>query len=306
MTHFDIRPWTARRHQLGEGLRWTARGLVFVDILPGVVGLLDPQRPGDMRMLHEFDRPVGCVAPVADHPDTWLAGLGTGIAVLTGDHRVEWLARPEDGASVPMRMNDGGCDPLGRFWVGSMSYDAVDGAGSLYRVDHDGTVTQVLDGITIPNGPAFTPDGATMYLADSARGRIDRYPVDPVTGSLSPGEPFVTVDHGSPDGMIVDDDGHLWVAVWGAAAVHRYTPTGDLALRLDLPSAQPTSVCFAGPDRRRLFISSATDGLTDVGGHDGRVLAVDTLYSAPSATPAVLDRHGRSSAAVNPSLPNSG
>lgn len=164
------------------------------------------------------------MAPVADRPGTWIAAAGTGICLLAPEGSTTWLARPEAAAPLPMRMNDATADPCGRFWAGSMSYEADEGVGALYRVDHDGTVVRVLDGITVPNGPAFTADGRTMYLADSARGIIRRFPVDPVTARLGAPEAFVTVDEGSPDGMVVDVEGAVWVAVWGTGEVRRYLP----------------------------------------------------------------------------------
>ncbi|KPC71623.1 gluconolaconase, partial [Streptomyces sp. NRRL F-6602] len=103
---------------------------------------------------------------------------------------------------------------------GTMPYGPERGAGRLHRVGHDGSVTTVLDGLTIPNGPAFTADGTLMYLADSAEGRIDRFRVDPEDGRLLDRTAFAAFapGAGSPDGMTVDDDGQLWVAVWGAGA----------------------------------------------------------------------------------------
>ncbi|WP_307183498.1 SMP-30/gluconolactonase/LRE family protein [Streptomyces canus] len=113
-----------------------------------------------------------------------MAAAGTGIALLTPDGALDWLDRPEDRTSFPSRMNDGVADPAGRFWAGSMAYDGTPGAGSLYRTDPDGTVVRVLDGLTIANGPAFTADGTTMYLADTAAGTILRCRIDPLSGDL--------------------------------------------------------------------------------------------------------------------------
>ncbi|MGW7726661.1 SMP-30/gluconolactonase/LRE family protein [Streptomyces canus] len=134
-----------------------------------------------------LDVPLGAVAPVHGRPDTWIAAAGTGIALLTPDGALDWLDRPEDRTPFPSRMNDGVADPAGRFWAGSMAYDGTPGAGSLYRTDPDGTVARVLDGLTIANGPAFTADGTTMYLADTAAGTILRCRIDPL--GRSPGQP---------------------------------------------------------------------------------------------------------------------
>jgi sugar lactone lactonase YvrE len=167
-----------------------------------------------------------------------------------------------------MRMNDGVADPSGRFWAGSMAYDTAEGAGALYRVDVDGSVHRVVGELTVPNGPAFTPDGELMYLADSARGVIYRYPVDPRTGGLGRHTEFATVAGGSPDGMTVDAEGYLWSAIWGAGEIRRFSPTGSVDRVLAIPAVQPTSVCLSGG---RLVATSATVGLVEPAESDGAV-----------------------------------
>jgi sugar lactone lactonase YvrE len=267
------------RLELGEGIRWTDRGIVLVDILAGrlLTAVGHPTDP--LRQLAQLPVPLGAVAPVADAPGTWIAAAGTGICLLSADGSTRWLARPEADAARPMRMNDATADPFGRFWAGSMAYDADEGAGSLYRVDHDGTATRVLDDITVPNGPAFTADGATMYLADSARGVIRRYPVDPETAEIGPPEVFVTVDDGSPDGMVVDVEGAVWVAVWGTGSVRRYLPDGRLDRTLSLPARQPAGVCL---QEDLLHVTTARVGLAEPGPYDG------ALFTARVDVPGLL------------------
>ncbi|MGP3921964.1 SMP-30/gluconolactonase/LRE family protein [Streptomyces sp. 8N616] len=282
-------PRWADRLELGEGIRWTDGRLVLVDILagrlleaPGESGTgpapASTSAPAALRLLAELPVPLGVVAPVAGRPGTWIAAAGTGICLIAPDGTLDWLARPEDDTPAHSRMNDGTADPHGRFWAGSMAYDATEDAGSLYRVDPGGTVTRVLDRITVPNGPAFTADGTAMYLADSARGVIRRYPVDPGTGTLGAPEPFAYVEDASPDGMTVDQQGRLWVAIWGGGAVHRYLPDGTLDRVVPVPAIQPAGVCLGGPDGRTLHITSARIGLDAPGPLDGAVftLRVDT------------------------------
>lgn len=156
---------------------------MYVDILSGRLFELSEDTGPAPRQLARSDVPLGAVAPVGDRPDVAIPA-GTGIALLTADGALEWLDRPEDRTPLPSRMNDGVADPAGRFWAGSMAYDGTPGAGSLYRTDPDGTVVRVLDGLTIVNGPAFTADGTTMYLADTAAGTILRCRVDPDSGDL--------------------------------------------------------------------------------------------------------------------------
>ncbi|WP_328499107.1 SMP-30/gluconolactonase/LRE family protein [Streptomyces sp. NBC_00414] len=283
--------------ELGEGIRWTDQGLVLVDILAGrlLTAGDDPTEP--LRQLAQLPVPLGAVAPVADAPGTWIAAAGTGFCLLAPDGSTRSLAQPEADAVRPVRMNDGTADPFGRFWAGSMAYDADDGAGSLYRVDHDGTVARVLDGITVPNGPAFTADGRTMYLADSARGVVRRYPVDPVTAELGTPEVYVTVDDGSPDGMAVDAEGAVWVAVWGTGTVRRYLPDGRLDRTVRLPARQPAGVCL-GEDV--LHITTARVGLAEPGPYDG---AVFTARVDVPGRRADVYRHRTDASAPDPARP---
>lgn len=272
------------RLELGEGIRWTDGRAVLTDILSGRLlaaadGAADPH-----TLIAHLPCPLGAVAPVEGRPGHWVAAAGTGICRIDPAGRTEWLARPEDGAAVPMRMNDGVADPHGRFWAGSMAYDTTEDAGSLYRLERDGRVTRVLGGITIPNGPAFTADGTVMYLADSARGVIRRYPVDPASGDLGAPETFATVTDGSPDGMTTDSEGGLWTAVWGAGRVHRYLPDGSLDRIVELPAGQPAGLCLGGADGRTLLVTSAHIGLAAPGPLDGAVFAVRVdVPGAPAA-----------------------
>ncbi|MFB4420803.1 SMP-30/gluconolactonase/LRE family protein [Streptomyces sp. QL37] len=261
------------RLDLGEGIRWADGRLVCVDILTG--RLLTPEGDGTapLRTVTRLDGPLGAVAPVAGRPGTWVAAAGTGVCLLTPGEDPVWLAEPERDAPTAMRMNDGCVDPHGRFWAGSMAYDGTPDAGALYRTDSGGSVTRILAGITIPNGPAFDRDGTTMYLADSARGVVRRYPVAPRDGSLGEGEAFIEVTDGSPDGMTVDTEGALWTAVWGAGEVRRYLPDGTLGTVLHLPVSQPAGVCLGGGDGRTLYVTTARLGLAAPSPLDGAVFS---------------------------------
>jgi sugar lactone lactonase YvrE len=151
--------------ELGEGIRLVGDGpgdgLVMVDILAGRRMAVEPRTE-----LLVLDVPLSAVAPWAGG---WIAAAGTGIALLAPGSTPTRLARPEQNAPIPMRMNDGVADPHGRFWAGSMAYDGTPRAGSLYRVDPDGSVHRALPGLAIPNGPAFDTDRYTPagQLAES-------------------------------------------------------------------------------------------------------------------------------------------
>ncbi|MEV0110691.1 SMP-30/gluconolactonase/LRE family protein [Nocardia sp. NPDC050799] len=293
-------PLGVARHELGEGARATDDGFLFVDLLAGVLletlGTLSLGTEVDSahtaREVLRLDVPLGAVAPRVG--GGWIAAAGTGIALLDVSDRagsgaptveIEWLARPFDDAPVPMRMNDGVADPHGRFWAGAMPYDGTPGAGRLVRVDPDGSVRVVLDGLTIPNGPVFGPDGATMYLADSARGVILRYRVEADGGIDRPAGVFATVDDASPDGMTVDADGCVWSALWGGRRLHRYSPEGELIDVVPVPVAQPTSIAFSARASHRIVVTTATHGLTEPGPLDGAALvASTTIAGLPTAT----------------------
>ncbi|MFF5481929.1 SMP-30/gluconolactonase/LRE family protein [Streptomyces sp. NPDC012935] len=278
-----LRPTRPDRLELGEGIRWTGSDVVLVDILAGRL-LSAPDDPtAPLRTVAQLPVPLGAVAPLAGHSDTWVAAAGTGICLLHPDGKLAWLARPEDTARPRMRMNDAVADAFGRFWAGSMAYDAEEGAGSLYRLDRDGTVVRVLEGITVPNGPAFTPDGGVMYLADSARGVVRRYSVDPVTAALGAPQEFVTVGEGSPDGMVVDVEGAVWIAVWGTGTVRRHLPDGTLDRTLRLPALQPAGLCLA---HDVLHITTAHVGLAAPGPHDGALFTARVVVPG-TPTPAV-------------------
>ncbi|HZE39084.1 MAG TPA: SMP-30/gluconolactonase/LRE family protein [Stackebrandtia sp.] len=275
-------PITAYTCELGEGARWVDGRLVHTDILSG--RLLSPRSDGTAEVLADLDVPLGAVAPIADRPGEWIAAAGGGIAVLSHG-RVQWLATPEADRSPATRMNDGSCDPRGRLWAGSMAYDNTPGAGCLYRVDGDGTVVRVLEGLTIPNGPAWSPGGDVMYLSASADGRVDAYPVD-AAGDLGAPEVFAQLETGlTPDGLTVDADGGVWVAVWDGAQVRRYLPDGTADTVLELPTSRPTSCCFGGPDLKRLYVTTASYGLNEA--NAGGVYAFDVGIAGRHTAPFV-------------------
>jgi sugar lactone lactonase YvrE len=187
-------------YELAEGARWLGDQVVFVDILSGRLLQLTGSHA---TVLAKLNVPLGAVAPAAG--GGWIVAAGTGIALLDTSGTLNWLERPEPATS---RMNDGACDPAGRFWAGSMAYDGTPGAGSLYRADPDGTVHRVLGGLTVVNGPAFTPDGTLMYVADTAVGLIYRCTLE--DGEIAERELFAEPEIGAPDGMTVDNSGRLW------------------------------------------------------------------------------------------------
>jgi sugar lactone lactonase YvrE len=192
--------------------------------------------------------------------------LHSGFATLdleTGE--VTQLAQPE-GATPGNRFNDGRCDPAGRFWAGSMSlrFRTEPGRGTLYRLAPDGSVTPVLRDITLSNGLGWSPTGDRMYYIDSTAQRVDVLDFDLANGTASNRRPLIEIaaGDGMPDGLTVDADGFLWVAVWGSGTIRRYSPAGELERLVRVPVSQVTSCAFGGRDLEDLYITSEGADMT--------------------------------------------
>jgi sugar lactone lactonase YvrE len=241
-----------------EGPVWSAAwgGLRWVDMLAGDVLFL--QDDGSVARRH-----VGRVA-AALRPRS---GGGSVIAVERG-----FALEETDGSLTTLdpvwtdesiRMNEGGCDPDGRFWCGSMAYDQAPGAAALYRLDPGGRVHRVLDDVTVSNGLEWSPDGSLAYYDDTATHRIDVFDYSAEDG-LTGRRPFVRFgDDGNPDGLTVDSDGGVWVALFGGGAVHRYTAEGRLDAVVELPTPQVTACTLGGSALDRLFITTSAENRED-------------------------------------------
>ena len=191
-----------------------------------------------------------------------MLAAGQGFLFVDEAGSVNELPQPEAG-HVTVRMNDGACDPQGRFWAGTMAYDESPGAGTLYRLELDGQCSTVLTGLTISNGIGWSPDGRTMYLSDSGTRLVEAFDFDGLTGAISARRTLVHIDQpgAAPDGLTVDEQGDIWVALYGGWAVHRYGPEGSLRATVHIPVAQATSCAFGGDDRRILFVTTGRERL---------------------------------------------
>lgn len=245
--------------ELAEGPVWDSRTnrLVWVDILAMRIHLTDV-RTGVSDVI-QVPLHVGAVAPRA--AGGFVAALQDGFWVV-GDglpYRIAPVAEAQPG----LRFNDGKCDPAGRFWAGTMPYDRSRGAAALYRLGSDGRATLALDKVTISNGLAWSLDGRTMFYIDTPTQRIDAFSFMPTTGEITDRRPVVRIPAklGAPDGMTIDAEGGLWVALWGGGAVHRYLD-GRLDRVIRLPVGQPTSCTFGGEDLDELYVTSAWEGLS--------------------------------------------
>ena len=207
----------------GEGPCWLARSgeLAWVDMLAGRV--LATSLATATTQVVDIPGPVAAIVRPR-------AVGGVVVATETGVVLLDEHDSPSPLCEIlrepGIRMNDGACDPQGRFWCGSMAYAVREGAGSLYRVEADGSFATALTGVTISNGLDWSDDGATVFYVDTPTGRIDTFAFDPATGDLSERRPFVEIDPGSghPDGLTIDAEGGVWVALWEGGAVRRYAP----------------------------------------------------------------------------------
>jgi sugar lactone lactonase YvrE len=246
--------------ELGEGPCWdAARGVLWwVDITAGLVHRFDPRRGLDTAM--EVGSPVGAV--LLRRGGGLVLALADRLAALDPDTlELETLVDLEPSAGL--RSNDAKVDPVGRIWLGRMARDASPGVGTLVRIDPDRTVTERLGGLAIPNGLDWSPDGRTMYFLDSAWGEVRAFPYDAATGDMGEGRSLARLDGGGavPDGLTVDAEGCLWVALWDGAAVVRVAPDGSVLGRVTLPVARVTSCAFGGTALDDLYITTAREPL---------------------------------------------
>ena len=242
----------------GEGPFWDAENgrLLLVDMLAGAVVAVDANG-GTGRH------------PLAEVAAALRARRGGGYVLATenrfmllGPDLTEQALLPPVFSDPLIRFNDGGCDPQGRFYCGTMAYAETPEAGTLYRLDPDGSVHVTLREVTISNGLQWNRAGETVFYADTPTDRVDRFRFDPTSAEFSDRRTFAEISGGGhPDGMAIDEEDGLWVALWGGSAVHRYDSVGRRDLVVELPVSNVTACTFGGPDLRTLFITTSRQGL---------------------------------------------
>lgn len=242
--------------ELGEGPVWDAdRGVLWwLDILGCAVHHFDPRSGDDVATPTE--RPVGALA--LRRAGGLVLATPRGLETFDPDTaQTELLVA--GGDEQVTRMNDGKCDSRGRMWAGTMAYDAAEGAGTLYCFGVDHQVRPVVTDVTISNGLAWSADDTVMYYIDSTTGRVDAFEFDVEGGELGARRPVAEIpeDAGLPDGMTIDAEGCLWVALYGGGGVRRYTPDGTLDGFVPVPARNVTSCTFGGPDLDVLYITTA-------------------------------------------------
>jgi len=268
---------------LGEGPHWDAsrQQLYYVDILAKAIHRYVPETGEEFKVVidevGEGHDSVSLVVPIASQPNKFVIGLGRSLRVM------EWDGVSPKPASLKTlhvvkdnnlggRFNDGKCDPSGRLWAGTMGYEPVPGdldakKGLLYKLDVTGELTRHVDKIDIANGLAWSPDQKTFYYIDTFTYRVDAFDYDKTSGTISNRRPAFDLKKnnitGVPDGMCIDSDGNLWVAVFAGKKILHVDPnTGKLIDHIDFPATNITSCSFGGPNLDILYATSAKHGLS--------------------------------------------
>jgi sugar lactone lactonase YvrE len=279
---------------LGEGPTWDARTseLLSVDILNGTVFVHD--EGGTRLATFWIEGHIGSILPA--HDGGWLVVGADGFSYLRRDGSVLPLLAVE--ADRPdLRFNDAKCDPWGQALAGTMRYDQAPGSGTLYRLEPEGdpapggepplAARVLLEGVGLSNGLTWNEDGDTMFYIDSLARTVVSFVYAPDLPSLGTPRERVLVKPGvgTPDGMSVDAEGNLWVALFGGGAVHCYRPDGELRTVVSLPVPEVTSVAFGGAQGDRLFITTAGGNGEPGGDGAGGIWTVDPGVTGPPATP---------------------
>ena len=245
--------------QVGEGPFWHQQRLYWVDIFGSRMHSCDGNG-SDARSI-TLPSHVGAVAP---WEDGFIAGTKDGIGFLTHDG-IFSLLPTSPHLSADMRFNDGKLDPAGRFWCGSTTYKCTQAVGALYRVERDGTVGRVLEGLTIANGLEWNEEATRFYYIDTPTQRVDAFDYDIASGRIENRRVAFDIpkEFGIPDGMARDRAGRLWVACWGGSRVVGFdSGSGRPVAQINIPT-QLTSSCWVSPDSRRLFITTARSILSE-------------------------------------------
>ncbi|MER6469450.1 SMP-30/gluconolactonase/LRE family protein [Streptomyces collinus] len=267
MTAYEV---AVRAHAaLGEGPTWDAATgrLLWLDVLGMRIHTYDPAT--GRRTVRTTEQHIGAAKPRAG--GGLVLNLRDGVGLLDPDGAFRWLHHePVAGR----RANDAAVAPDGSLWAGTMRYDEAAGGGTLSRVTGDGDVRTVLPEVTVSNGTGWSPDGGLMYYADTPTRRVDVFDVDGDT--VRDRRTLVEIEEGAgfPDGLTVDAEGCVWVALWDGGAVRRYTPSGELDRMVPLPTPRTTACVFGGPDLTDLYITTAHVGLSAPHPLSGSVLVV--------------------------------
>jgi len=296
----DVAVLSGARAELGEGPLWDpGRAILWwVDILGGLVHGYVPG-PAAAGSGPVYRHEVGTAATVVLlHADGGLVvATPQGVARLDPDSGELTTVVELEADETDRRPNDGACDPAGRVLLGTMPYDMAPGQGRLYRIDTDRRVTLVLRDLTVPNGMGWARSGTRMHFIDTPSTAVDRFDYDPATGAMTGRTTLIGPDRllapagaggrrpGAPDGMTMDAEDCLWVALYGGSAIRRFSPAGDLLETVELPVSNPTSCAFGGPDLLDLYVTSASQDAPDDELDAGALLRVRPDSEVPGLPP---------------------
>lgn len=250
---------------LGEGAIWDHKEQKFhwIDIEGGKIFTFDPLN--DHIRTIPIGQRIGTVVP-STKEGYLIVALQNGIYSLDLESEALDLITDAPFDSAVVRFNDGKCDPAGRLWVGSMALDAAPNAAALYRLERSGSITQVLDNITTSNGICWSADNKTMYYIDTPTQVVQAFDYDQSTGVIKNGHVVIDLkeEPGSPDGMAIDEDGKLWIALYGGSCVVCCDPdTGKFINKVNVPAKNVTSCAFGGRDLTTLIITTASIRMTE-------------------------------------------
>ncbi len=252
---------------VGEGPAWDAAGkrLLWSDNEHGIVHEARVDDSGAWRESRRWSlhRPIGAVVP--RRKGGVVVASGTEILIMDEAGGLAPFARLDADASR-VRFNDIKCDSRGRLWAGTLVSDFGSPGAALYRVEPDGTITRMIDDVTVSNGLDWSPDGSTFYYIDSLTMSVEAFDFDAAGGTLANRRTLLAVKRGegAPDGMTVDREGCLWVAIVGAGEVRRYAPDGTLLARVAISHPGVTSCAFGGEEGGDLLITSLGRRMPDV------------------------------------------
>lgn len=246
------------RDRIGEAPVWDAVGqrLLWCDLETGIVHAATPGTSGGWCESRRWDlqRPIAAAIPRTR--DGLVVAGGVEIFALNEAGRILPLARLDADPDL-VRFNDAKCDPQGRLWAGTLATDFTPRA-ALYRIDPDGAVSTMLEGLSIANGMDWSPDGSVFYLTESLSRCVEAFDFDARRGALARRRTFVQIAYGEggPNGLTVDREGCLWLAVTGSGHVRRYSPEGKELMRVAIATPGATSCAFGGNDGASLFVTS--------------------------------------------------
>ena len=265
MKEFVAEVCTTDRYFLGECCRWDdVRGeLYWLDVHEGHFFRATADGTTiDIVRRYDLGGNVSALAPLEKRDDGWIVAMNRSLWLLQESGELREIAQLEDDTS--MMMNDGAADPWGSFWVGSLAANEQPNRGSVFRFRQPRGARTMFGGATISNGIGWSPDRSVMYYVDSGPGTITSYDVDG-TGEISHPRLFAQFDvatEGTPDGLCVDEEGGIWVAVWGGYEVRRYAPSGEVVARVRVPTAQPSCCALGGANATTLYITTAQEDLS--------------------------------------------